>query len=53
MNDMTRGRLKQVIRDGLPGTTMSAWKNVLNDEQIEQIIAYINRVLHRIKGDPE
>lgn len=53
MSEMTRGRLKQVIRDGLPGTTMSAWKNVLNEEQIEQIIAYINRVLHRIKDDSE
>jgi cytochrome c oxidase cbb3-type subunit 3 len=51
MSDMTHSRLRQVIRDGLPGTTMSAWKNVLNEEQIEQIIAYINRVLHRVRDD--
>jgi len=48
MSTMSRTRLKQVIRDGLPGTTMSAWKNVLTDEQIDSIIAYINRAYHRL-----
>ncbi len=31
--------LKQRIRDGLPGTTMPAWKHVLNEEQIEAIVS--------------
>lgn len=39
---MTDDELEQVIRDGLPGTTMSAWKNVLADSQIKAIVAYIN-----------
>ncbi|WP_455203631.1 c-type cytochrome, partial [Kaarinaea lacus] len=49
MGAMTQERLKQTIRDGLPGTTMSAWKGVLSDEQIDNIIAYINRAFHPIK----
>ncbi len=48
MSTMTKARLKTVIQEGLPGTTMSAWKNVLNNEQIESIIAYINRAFHRL-----
>jgi cytochrome c oxidase cbb3-type subunit 3 len=48
MSTMTRTRLKTVIQDGLLGTTMSAWKNVLNDEQIDSIIAYINRAFYAL-----
>jgi cytochrome c oxidase cbb3-type subunit 3 len=47
---MTREHLRQVIRNGLPGTTMSAWKSVLNQEQIDSIIDYINAVFHPVKG---
>ena len=36
-------QLKQIIRDGLSGTSMPAWKHVLNDEQIHDIISYIKR----------
>ncbi len=39
MND---AQLTQVIREGLPGTTMSAWKNVLAADEIRAIVAYIN-----------
>lgn len=35
--------LKQIIRDGLSETSMPAWKHVLNDEQIHDIISYIKR----------
>ena len=48
MNAMTREHLIAVIRDGLPGTTMSAWKSVLTDEQIDAIVAYIDRALHTL-----
>ncbi len=51
MEAMTHARLKKVIQDGLPGTTMSAWKHVLKDEEIDSIIAYINRVFHPIVDD--
>lgn len=50
MADMTPTRLKQVIRDGVPGTPMSAWKSVLSDEQIDAVIAYISRVFHPLKS---
>lgn len=41
---MERDRLRAVIRDGLPGTSMPAWRHVLADAQIEDIISYIRRV---------
>lgn len=56
MNTMTRARLKEVIRDGLPGTTMSAWKQVLKNQEIESIIDYINRAFHPLANqehDPD
>lgn len=43
MAGMTRARLKQVIQDGLPGTTMSAWRNVLTPEEINAVVAYVFR----------
>ncbi|MFZ5593969.1 MAG: c-type cytochrome [Pseudomonadota bacterium] len=46
MAGMTRERLRQVIRDGLPGTTMPAWKSVLTDEQIEAVMAYVGKAFH-------
>jgi cytochrome c oxidase cbb3-type subunit 3 len=50
MRDMTAERLRQVIRNGLPGATMPAWKSVLTGEQIESVIAYINKAFHPIKN---
>ena len=44
MSAITHQQLRQVIMNGLPGTTMSAWKSVLTDEQIESIIAYVKKV---------
>lgn len=49
MQSMTRERLKKVIEDGLPGTTMSAWKQVLKEDEIESIIDYISKVFHPVK----
>lgn len=51
MKTITRSRLKTVIRDGLPGTTMSAWKQVLKDDEIESIIDYIGRAFHPVVDD--
>jgi len=36
-------QLLQLIRNGLPNTSMPAWKHVLNDEQIKDIIRYLKR----------
>jgi cytochrome c oxidase cbb3-type subunit 3 len=50
MQTMTRERLKKVIQDGLPGTTMSAWKQVLKDSEIDSIIDYISKVFHPLRS---
>jgi cytochrome c oxidase cbb3-type subunit 3 len=51
METMTRDRLKKVIQDGLPGTTMSAWKQVLKEDEIDSIIDYISKVFHSVVSD--
>lgn len=51
MGAMTRSRLRGVIRDGLPGTSMPAWKSVLRDAEIEAVIAYVARAFHPLRED--
>ncbi|MCB1906811.1 MAG: c-type cytochrome [Rhodocyclaceae bacterium] len=46
MAGMTRGRLSATIRDGLPNTSMPAWRHVLDREQIDAIVAYVNKAFH-------
>lgn len=46
MSGMTRERLAGVIRDGLPGTSMPAWKSVLPEPDIQAVIAYVARAFH-------
>lgn len=40
----TRAHLVSVIRDGLPGTTMSAWRHVLSEAEIDAVAAYVMAV---------
>ncbi len=49
MRDMTRGRLAHTIREGLPNTSMPAWKSVLKADEIDAIVAYVSRVFHPVK----
>lgn len=51
MTAMTRQRLENVIREGLPNTSMPAWKTVLGNDEIRAISAYINRVFHPLKDE--
>ncbi len=51
MTRMTRSRLKHVIEEGLPETSMPAWKSVLTEEEIEAVIAYISRAFHPVIDD--
>lgn len=46
MSGMTRSRLRKVIHEGLPGTSMPAWKSVLSEQQVEDVIAYVGRAFH-------
>ena len=52
MQTMTRARLKNVIRDGLKDTSMPAWKSVLTEQQIDDVIAYVNRAFHPLQPEP-
>lgn len=46
MTMMTHDRLTSVIKEGLPDTSMPAWKSVLSDNDIQAVIAYISRAFH-------
>lgn len=45
-------QLNTVIRDGLPGTTMPAWKDVLSAEEIEAVGAYVWKVFVQPQAQP-
>ena len=54
MSAMTTERLATVIKEGLPNTSMPAWKSVLNDDDIKALIAYISRAFHSVgKGEAQ
>lgn len=46
MAGMTRLRLTMTIREGLPGTSMPAWKSVFSEAEIRAIVSYVNRAFH-------
>jgi len=50
MRGMNRDLLLARIREGLPGTSMPAWKDVLSEQQIQQIISYIDIAFHPVAG---
>ncbi|MEW7989762.1 MAG: c-type cytochrome [Candidatus Thiodiazotropha sp.] len=50
MAGMSRERLTRVIRDGLAGTSMPAWKSLLDDQQIDALTHYIHRAFHPLAG---
>ena len=59
MRGMTRERLLRSVAEGLPGTSMPAWKSVLTGEEIEAVAAYIatafapNHVIAGLTRNPE
>lgn len=52
MAGMTRTRLIRVISEGLPGTSMPAWKSVLDKDEIRAIAAYINKAFYKLEKEP-
>ncbi len=36
--------LKDVVENGISGTTMSAWKQVLTEQQIDDVVSYVRRL---------
>jgi len=51
MHGLTREQMKQVIREGLPGTSMSAWKSVLTEVEIDAVIAYVERAFYTFPSE--
>jgi cbb3-type cytochrome c oxidase subunit III len=45
--ELSKERISYAIREGLPGTAMTAWKSRLNDEQIEAITDYVRSAFMR------
>lgn len=39
----TRARIASAIRDGLPGTSMPAWKSVIGETDTRALVAYVSR----------
>lgn len=52
MRGASRHTLAHSIREGLPNTSMPAWKSVLSDVDIQAILAYVNRAFHPIGETP-
>lgn len=50
MRGMTRERMAKSIAEGLPNTSMPAWKEVLEDGDIDALIAYVSRAFHPLPG---
>lgn len=51
MRGASRATLAHAIREGLPNTSMPAWKSVLKEAEIQLIITYINRAFHPVADD--
>ncbi|CAB1367704.1 c-type cytochrome [Denitratisoma oestradiolicum] len=50
MANVDREHLTRSIREGLPGSSMPAWKSVLKKRDVEAILAYINRAFHPLRA---
>jgi cytochrome c oxidase cbb3-type subunit 3 len=50
VSDMPAARLRSTIRDGLPGTSMPAWRHVLGRGEIDAVAAYVSRAFFRREG---
>lgn len=51
MTAATRQSISHAIREGLPNTSMPAWKAVLRERDVQAIVAYINRAFHPLKDE--
>lgn len=49
MSRITRQHFVDVVREGLPNTSMPAWKNVLSPGDIEAVADYVSRAFHPLR----
>jgi cytochrome c oxidase cbb3-type subunit 3 len=47
---MSDDELRNVIREGVAGTSMPAWRHVLSEAQVFDIAAYVRRVQQHDQG---
>jgi cytochrome c oxidase cbb3-type subunit 3 len=50
MKGMTKQRLVRSISEGLPNTSMPAWKTVMSAPEIDALAAYIAKAFHPVQG---
>ncbi|MEQ1806354.1 MAG: cytochrome c [Burkholderiaceae bacterium] len=48
LQDLPAQRLRRTIRDGLSGTSMPAWRDVLKPAEIDAVSAYVTRAFIRL-----
>ncbi|MEH6472270.1 MAG: cytochrome c, partial [Halopseudomonas sp.] len=48
MGLVDRPRLKAIIREGVVGASMPAWKSVLDEAQIDALVSYISRAFSTV-----
>ncbi|HZX31753.1 MAG TPA: c-type cytochrome [Rhodocyclaceae bacterium] len=51
MDNATRQSIAHAIREGLANTSMPAWKSVLQERDIQAVVAYINRAFHPLRDE--
>jgi cytochrome c oxidase cbb3-type subunit 3 len=51
MASATRQSIRHAIREGLPNTSMPAWKSVLSERDIQSVLAYINRAFYPLRDE--
>lgn len=51
MSGATRQSIRHAIREGLPNTSMPAWKDVMSERDILAVVAYINRAFHPLRDE--
>lgn len=51
MSNATRRSIAHAIREGLPNTSMPAWKSVLSEQDIQAVVAYLNRAFHPLREE--
>lgn len=47
---LSEGALRRVIRDGLPGTSMPAWRDVLTPDQLDAVARHVRTVIAKRTG---
>ncbi|MBS1157703.1 MAG: cytochrome c class [Proteobacteria bacterium] len=51
MSRASRQSIRQAIREGLPNTSMPAWKSVLSERDIQSLLAYISRAFYPLADE--